>query len=201
MSLANPQKFIIKNKNSENNLEYLNKKPNLDFKTSFKQNSLNTPISKLNFQNISNNNFKGIKISSEQKENKHNLYQTSATPNKIENLNINIENYLNIPINIQDNFLLKKNKQSLYHQNNIINENNLIQNNNNNKLIKPTFYFDQNNLNKFQNNIFPLNKSFQTLNADQRKKMKMKKSKEKFLINLKYIEQNQKRREKKYYID
>ena len=169
MTLPNPQNIIIKNKNIQDNLEYLNKETNLDFKTSFIQNSFSTPINNLNFQNILNNKTKEINVLSEQKENNQNIFQTSTIPTNIENININLENNLNIPIKIQDDHLLKKYNESLYYMNNNINKKNYIQGNNNNKLIRPTFYYE-NNLNNFKNDIFPLNSSFQILNVESKEK-------------------------------
>ena len=185
MTLPSPQKIIINNKIFQDNLEYLNKETNLDFKTPIIHNSFNTPLSNLSFQNILNNNFEKIKFLSEQKENNHNLFQTSVIPTKLENLNINLVNNLNIPINIQDDFPLKKNNESLYNLNSNLNENNYIQNNINNKLIKPTFYYGPNDLNNFKNDFCPLNPSFQSLNVEPIEKKENEKITKRFFNKFK----------------
>ena len=185
MTLPSPQKIIINNKIFQDNLEYLNKETNLDFKNPIIHNSFNTPLSNLSFQNILNNNFEKIKFLSEQKENNHNLFQTSVIPTKLENLNINLVNNLNIPINIQDDFPLKKNNESLYNLNSNFNEKNYIQNNINNKLIKPTFYYGPNDLNNFKNDFCPLNPSFQSLNVEPIEKKENEKITKRFFNKFK----------------
>ena len=164
MTLPNPQKIVVNNKNISDRIDCLNKENNSDIKTSFTQNSFSTPINNLNIQIfINNNNFKQINFSPGSKESKQNLFQANTIPQKEDNSAINPLKNLASPINIKDEFLFKENCKFLYQMNNDLNENNSIISDNN-KLIRPTFYYGLNNLNNLQNEKLTLNTSFQGLN-------------------------------------
>jgi hypothetical protein len=143
MTLQNP-KLIIKANNIQDNLEYLNKKNELDFKTPIPLEFFSTSLNNFNFQNFLNNNFQ-TKLSYGQKEKNKNSLQINETPQIIPNYN-NSLNFLNIPNNSKDDNLFQNNNEPLY-KNIYLNQNNIIQNNDNNKSLVPHFFFDSNNLN------------------------------------------------------
>ena len=161
MTLVDTQPIITKEKNIQNNLEYLKKETNSNYKPFYTQNSLSIPLNNFNFQNQIRNDSNKIELALDQILNNHSSFQTAKTPNKQSNENINPLNNLNKATNQKENFSLSGNLDSLY-KIDYIKDNDFKVNNTNIGLIEPIFYSpsnDVNNCNNCINNKSVLNKS------------------------------------------
>ena len=161
MTLVDTQPIITKEKNIQNNLEYLKKETNSNYKPFYTQNSFSIPLNNFNFQNQIRNDSNKIELALDQILNNHSSFQTAKTPNKPPNENINPLNNLNKATNQKENFSLSGNLDSLY-KIDYIKGNDFKVNNTNIGLIEPIFYSpsnDVNNCNNCINNKSVLNKS------------------------------------------